>query len=97
MLLFRFGGDLLSHVLRRSTIGVLALNCRVREGIGCFTSTMTTKPKKKHISLSVKTEVTSVSVQSFIDYIVCSKFRSIVLLTVGIGFHQSDDPEALPF
>ncbi len=46
-LLFRFGGDLLSHVLRRSTIGVLALNGRVRDGIGCFTSTMTTKPKKK--------------------------------------------------
>jgi hypothetical protein len=46
-LLVRFGGDLLSHVLRRSTIGVLALNGRVRDGIGCFTSTMTTKPKKK--------------------------------------------------
>jgi hypothetical protein len=48
VLLVRFGGDLLSHVLRRSTIGVLALNGRVRDGIGCFTSTMTTKPKKKH-------------------------------------------------
>ena len=45
--LTRFGGDLLSHVLRRSTIGAVALNCRVREGIGCFAHAMTTKPRKK--------------------------------------------------
>ena len=32
----RFGGDLLSHVLGRSTIGAAALNGRVRDGIGCF-------------------------------------------------------------
>ena len=44
--LFRFGGDLLSHVLRRSTIGAVALNCRVRDGIGCFAYAMTTKPNK---------------------------------------------------
>ena len=43
----RFGGDLLSHVLRRSTIGVLALNGRVRDGIGCLASAMTTKPRKE--------------------------------------------------
>ena len=47
-LLSRFGGDLLSHVLRRSTIGAAALNFRVREGIGCFARAMTTKPRKKH-------------------------------------------------
>ena len=47
MLLFRFGGDLLSHVLRRSTIGATALNGRVRDGIGCFARAMSTKPKKK--------------------------------------------------
>ena len=46
-LLSRFGGDLLSHVLRRSTIGVLALNGRVRDGIGCLASAMTTKPRKE--------------------------------------------------
>ena len=45
--LFRFGGDLLSHVLRRSTIGATALNGRVRDGIGCFARAMTTKPRKK--------------------------------------------------
>ncbi len=44
--LIRFGGDLLSHVLRRSTIGAVALNCRVRDGIGCFAYAMTTKPNK---------------------------------------------------
>ena len=43
----RFGGDLLSHVLRRSTIGVPDLNGRVRDGIGCLSGAMTTKPRKK--------------------------------------------------
>jgi hypothetical protein len=33
---FGFGGDLLSRVLGRSTIGAAALNGRVRDGIGCF-------------------------------------------------------------
>ncbi|CAN0586070.1 unnamed protein product, partial [Ectocarpus sp. 12 AP-2014] len=42
----RFGGDLLSHVLRRSTIGATALNGRVRNGAGCFARAMTTKPRK---------------------------------------------------
>ena len=46
--LARFGSDLLSHVLRRSTIGATALNGRVRDGIGCFARAMTTKPRKKH-------------------------------------------------
>lgn len=44
--LSRFGGDLLSHVLRRSTIGAVALNDRVRNGAGCFAHAMTTKPRK---------------------------------------------------
>ena len=30
------GGDLLSHVLRRSTIGAGAFHFRVRDGIGCL-------------------------------------------------------------
>ena len=42
----RFGGDLLSHTLRCSTIGAKALNGRVREGTGCFALAMTTKPRK---------------------------------------------------
>ena len=46
-LLTRFGGDLLSHVLRRSTIGATALNGRVRDGIGCFARAMATRPGKK--------------------------------------------------
>ena len=44
--LIRFGDDLLSHVLRRSTIGAAVLNGRVRDGIGCFTCAMITKPGK---------------------------------------------------
>ena len=45
--LFRSGGDLLSHVLRRSTIGVGTLIGRVRDGIGSFVLAMTTRPKKR--------------------------------------------------
>ena len=38
------GGDLLSHALRRSTIGAAGLNGRVREGIGCFPRAVTAGP-----------------------------------------------------
>lgn len=48
----RFGDDLLSHVLRRSTIGATALNGRVRDGTGCFACAMITKPKKHTTGLS---------------------------------------------
>ena len=44
--LFKSGSDLLSHVLRRSTIGAAVLNGRVRDGIECFTRAITTKLKK---------------------------------------------------
>ena len=50
MFLVRFGGELLSHVLRRSTIAAAALNFRDRDGIGCFARAVATKPEKKHIS-----------------------------------------------
>ena len=33
----RLGGDLLSHALRRSTIGAEGFHVRVRDGIGCLT------------------------------------------------------------
>ena len=42
----RFGSDLLSHALRRSTIGAKALNGRVRDGTGCFALAIATKPRK---------------------------------------------------
>ena len=38
----RPGGDLLSHVLRRSTIGAEGFHGRVRDGIGCLT------PRQNH-------------------------------------------------
>ena len=57
----RFGGDLLSHVLRRSTIGATALNDRVRNGAGCFARAMTTKPKKDHAAPKVRRVAGSVS------------------------------------
>ena len=40
----RFGGELLSHVLRRSTIAAAALNFRDRDGIGCIARAIATKP-----------------------------------------------------
>ena len=43
----RFGGDLLSRVLGRSTIGAAALNGRVRDGIGCFARAMAAKPAER--------------------------------------------------
>ena len=47
----RFGGDLLSHALRRSTISATALNGRVRNGAGCFARAMATKPRKYQIQV----------------------------------------------
>ena len=41
------GGDLLSHVLRRSTIGATGLNGRVRDGIGCFPRAVATRPRER--------------------------------------------------
>jgi len=40
------GDDLLSHVLRRSTIGAGAFHGRVRDGIGCSRSAKITRPAK---------------------------------------------------
>ena len=42
----RFGGDLLSQGLSPSTIGATVLNFRVRDGTGCFTCAVATKPRK---------------------------------------------------
>ncbi len=42
----RPGSDLLSHALRRSTIGAEGLHGRVRNGIGCFPLAITTRPCK---------------------------------------------------
>ncbi len=39
----RPGGDLLSHALRRSTIGAEGFHDRVRDGIGCRPLAITTK------------------------------------------------------
>ena len=44
--LARPGSDLLSHALRRSTIGAEGLHGRVRNGIGCFPLAVTTRPCK---------------------------------------------------
>ena len=56
--LSRSGGDLLSHVLRRSTIGATALNGRVRDGIGCFARAMATRPGKKRSASALLAERT---------------------------------------
>ena len=76
LFLSRFGGDLLSHVLRRSTIGATALNGRVRDGTGCFARAMTTKPRKKR-GLEGQFSCRS---NPFFHQMYCSK--SVLLLTV---------------
>ena len=48
----RPGGDLLSHALRRSTIGAEGFHGRVRDGIGCRTLAMTTRPAKNRFKIS---------------------------------------------
>ena len=69
--LFRSGGDLLSHVLRRSTIGVGTLIGRVRDGIGSFALAMTTRPEKRPgLSLS-RLPQTSVLFQVFVTCSTC--------------------------
>ena len=65
----RFGDDLLSHALRRSTIGATVLNCQVRDGAGCFTCAMITKPKKEPLqTFLIQIFVTCVVVYAF-DYV----------------------------
>ena len=61
----RFGGDLLSHVLRRSTIGVSALIGRVREGIGSLARAMTTKPRNYPSDLTSAAVIAVVQVYAF--------------------------------
>jgi hypothetical protein len=60
----RFGGDLLSHVLRRSTIGVSVLIGRVREGIGSLTDAMTTKPRKG-LNIRARLRLVPISIGAF--------------------------------
>ena len=42
----RLGNDLLSHALRRSTIGAVGFHGPVRDGMGCFTNAIITKSFK---------------------------------------------------
>ena len=78
--LIRFGDDLLSHVLRRSTIGATALNGWVRDGTRCFARAMITKPNKFLIKRSaqqsdgVTTAALSVVCPSHVPLIVCVCF-----------------------
>ena len=48
----RPGGDLLSRALRRSTIGAEGFHGRVRDGVGCKTLAMTTRPAKNRFKIS---------------------------------------------
>ena len=59
------GGDLLSHALRRSTIGAEGFHGRVRDGIGCFT------PRHSHQAIQSRSAIAS-SLHRFILRFVCS-------------------------
>src|SRR5512138_1354068 len=58
LVLGRPGGDLLSHVLRRSTIGAEGFHGRVRDGIGCLPFAMTTRSSEGRGSM--RFEITDV-------------------------------------
>ena len=83
--LSRFGGDLLSHVLRRSTIGATALNGRVRDGTGCFARAMTTKPRKKQAAaLAYVPKGLACVFHRSLHQVYCSK-SFVLLLTIRFG------------
>ena len=50
------GGDLLSRVLRRSTIGAEGFHGRVRDGIGCCILAMTASPSNRKLVLGLGRE-----------------------------------------
>ena len=82
MLLSRFGGDLLSHVLRRSTIGATALNGRVRDGTGCFARAMTTKPRKER-GLLFWQQALNISVLFQVEYVFAFDRRQPCCFWIG--------------
>jgi hypothetical protein len=55
------GGDLLSHALRRSTIGAEGFHGRVRDGIGCGPLAMTTRPGERTVTAGVREQGSKVS------------------------------------
>ena len=57
----RPGGDLLSHALRRSTIGAEGFHGRVRDGIGCW------DPRYGHQTVNERNSVTGVAPDSVTD------------------------------
>ncbi len=66
----RSGGDLLSHVLRRSTMGATALNGRVRDGIGCFACAIITRPRKvPAVQVSTRSVCMLLIVRSFLTHL----------------------------
>ena len=65
----RFGGDLLSHTLRCSTISATVLNGRVREGTGCFTCAMATKPNKMQRTPLLRDREIQIKIWLFLDQI----------------------------
>ena len=72
----RPGGDLLSHVLRRSTIGAEGFHGRVRDGIGCGPLAKTTRSTER-----AKWFVTEV-----IKRFVCGELRAVFTATRGAGW-----------
>ena len=80
--LTRFGGDLLSHVLRRSTIGATALNGRVRNGSGCFARAMTTKPRKERDTVYLLVECCPSRVRLFWCVCFCSVTQDCLSLVI---------------
>ena len=75
----RFGGALLSHVLRRSTIGAEGFHGRVRNGVGCRPLAMATRLSEHGVTDAVRDEMSPVRRPSFVLFWVNASLRGLLL------------------
>ena len=76
-MLARPGGDLLSHVLRRSTIGAEGFHGRVRDGIGWIT------PRQNHQVVRARALARALCVRELVGSLSLSGARAAGALALG--------------
>ena len=77
-MLARPGGDLLSHVLRRSTIGAEGFHGRVRDGIGWIT------PRQNHQVVRARALARALCVRELVGSLSLSGARAAGALALGL-------------
>lgn len=76
--LSRPGSDLLSRVLRRSTMGAGAFHGRVRKGNGCGHPAITTRSAKCNLNEKLVRSATSLSYVNTSLVVLCGRMRCIL-------------------